>query len=681
MAPTARTSSGAQADASRDITTVAQQLRRIIANSLALDVEAVDPDAPFVEMGASSLALVDALRAIHETFGVRPAIRQIFERYDCINLLAEYVLELAAFVPTCEAKGPAPTHSVVRHVADLPIPVPQQHLWFLARYSEGAMLAHCDTVMFQLDGPLALDALEAAIGEVAARHDALRTTFDAGDDRQQVRERLDRIPFTTVDFSAAASEMDRAVVDWLAAENARVFSLSEPLWRASVARLGGGAHLLRLRVHRLIADRAALNRLVSEVAAAYSGRADSIDAPIGLTEYFAKLEEQRSQPAYRQAAEHWRRQFTGGIPRLDLRTPLPRPPVKLYGGARLLVPIAPALQARLDHWNRTNKSTSYVTLLAAFQAWLARMSGESDVVVGVTGRQAPWLASSAPLVANTTNMLPVRMNVDAEQTFGEHVRRLQHTLLDAFDHQDYPFAAMIHDLKPPRDQSRSALFSVAIEFDAETAPPEFSGLTVARVTPAIAHAPYDLGLTVQQVDGQLQLLCDYSTELFDRDTVREWMTSFLALLEACVSATEDPIWRLPLVTAQQRHRLLVAWNAIESETGAAHGIHDVIREHASRAPSAVALVCGDRTMTYAELVPRAGDVAAWLRSHGIGAHDFVGVAIGPSFELMIALLGVLEAGAAYVPLDPGYPANRVRFMLADSSARLLITTRAQPDRL
>jgi amino acid adenylation domain-containing protein/thioester reductase-like protein len=668
-----------ESGASPERTVVERRLRQIVADALGLEAGDVDAGTPFIEMGASSLALVDAFRAIHDAFGVRPAIRQVFEQYDSVGRLADYIVLLMEEAPRTVSIASPIDRVEPRHVEDLPISVPQQHLWFLAGYSEGALLAHCDAVLFHLEGRLDAARLQAAFRDVATRHDALRTTFDMATDRQYVADHLEREPLVVADLSHDAADGEGAA-KWLAEDASRPFSFSEPLWRVSLLRLGIDAHLLLVAAHQLIADRAALHRIVREAAASYAARLDPGDQPIGLADYCRLLEEQASQPSYAEAREYWSHQFADGIPQIELPGLRPRPSVKRYDGARLVAPMTEDLRAGLENWNRAHNSTPYVTLLAAFQVWLRRMSGQEDVVIGVNGQGSPWLARTTPLVANATNILPVRGRVDLEQTFAAHVQHVQRSLLAPFDHQDYPFSAMVADVKPKRDQGRSPIFTVALEWEPESPAPQFEGLAVSRVTPPIQFTPYDLRLTAERCDGQLQLVCDYSTELFDRHTLHEWVTSFMALLDGCIRSGDEPMWQVPLLSSGQSQRALAEWQGPRRDFPDDCGVHDLVRAQAERTPDAVAIVSGTRTMSYRDLERNANRVARHLQSLGIGRNDFVGVAVSPSPEMIVTLLGVLESGAAYLPLDPAYPVDRLTFMLSDAAARVVITEHAHRPR-
>jgi myxalamid-type nonribosomal peptide synthetase MxaA len=659
-------------------TEVRRELSRIIASALQLELADMDPHAPFMELGASSLALVDAFREINETFGVRPAIRKVVDEYDCVDRLADYILELQVSQPAIDWQQLVTQRRAEwvqkneRTFSRLALTPGQRHLWFLASYSEGAMLAHTHRLIWQLDGRLDASLLQMALQEAAGRHEALRLTFDTAEETQRIAAVV-AVNLEEVDLSGSGRE---AIAAWLHEESQRLFNLSEPLWRVALLRLNEQRHLLVLSAHALIADSAALHRLLAEVAAIHSARQlgsdPALEEPLSFQEYAELLAQRALRPDYAQAKAYWLQQYTDDIPQLDLPLSKSRPPVKQYDGARLVTPLETETMAALHTWSQEHKVTPFTVLLAAFHAWLHRLSGQTDLVVGVFTR-GTLLRGDEPLVANSLNPLPLRNRVDPAQTIAKFAQNIQQLLIAAFDYQDYPFATLISDLNPPRDQSRPAVFTVALDWERELALPRFAGLTARPVTPPIAYAPYDLSLTLREVNGQNQLQCDYSSELLDAATVRRWLTSFKTLLAAGLAAPETPLSALPMMAAEEQRQVLVEWNDTAVPYPKELCFHRLIEQQAQRTPSALAVRDKDNRLTYAELDRQANQLARLLQKIGVTNGVFVGISLDRSVEMMVALLAILKAGGAYVPMDPAYPAERLAFMLTDSQAPVLIT--------
>ncbi|MCC6191428.1 MAG: amino acid adenylation domain-containing protein [Anaerolineales bacterium] len=664
-------------------------MRDIVATALGLDVADVDLEAPFIDLGASSLALVDAFRAIYECFGVRPSIRKVFDEYDCIERLADYVLELLATQPAVDPEQVRAERRAALQAQDgqafttLPLTAAQTHLWFLAAYSDGAMLAHTHRIALQVTGPLDAAALRRAFQAVADRHQALRLVFDTAEAQRVALERP--VSLEVVDFAGQPDEARLAAAgDWLRTEGRRPFEPADSLWRAALLRLRPERHLLIVSAHALVADEPALQRLLAEVAAVYTswinGAAPALEAAVPFQAYVDALAEHANQPQYARSREFWSGVYADGIPSVDLAAWQNRPPVKSYAGTRLVVPLPAALGQALQDWNTAHKGSPYVTLLAAFQLWLQRMSGQDDLVVGVMSRGSTLLPRAGSLIANTTNPLPMRTRVDAAAPFADLVQKVQDSLLTAFDYQDYPFSAIIQDLDPERDQSRSPVFTVAFDWQPEAARLDFGGPSAQPITAPIQYVPYDLFLTVIEVSGQMQLQCDYSTELFDSATIRRWMNSFRTLLAACLEPQARPMAQLPMLTLEERRQMLVEWN----DTARAYPndicVHQLLEAQAARTPGAVALVDRRCELTYAELNDAAEQIAASLRQAGVVPGAFVAVCLDRSSGALASLLGVLKSGGAYVFLDPAFPVERLAFMLQDSQAAILVTESEWRDR-
>jgi myxalamid-type nonribosomal peptide synthetase MxaA len=668
---------------------VREALQAIIAGALGLETADVSPDVPFLEMGASSLALVDAFRAIQERFGVRPSIRKVFEAYDRLERLADYIVELLIQRPAGHEQLAQAHHAALLNryngaYTPLGLTAGQRHVWFLAAYSEGAMLAHTHRVAVQLTGALDAAVLQRAFEAAADRHDALRLTFDAGESQQRIASQA-RVTLEVVDFSAVPGDEQKAAIGgWLRDDSRRPFEPTDALWRAALLRLASDRHLLVISAHALVADDLALHKILSEVAAIYTAGLASDEPNLGeaasFREFVELLAVRANQPEYQNARDFWYGLYADAIPQLDLAWWQRRPPVKSYAGARLVVPLPSELTRALQSWNGANRSSSYATLLAAFQVWLQRISGQEDFVVGIFSRGATLAPRSGALIANSTNPLPLRAKVDPAVPFAAHLGKVQQSLLAAFDHQDYPFSAIIADLQPERDQSRSTIFTVAFDWQPGFERPDFGALDIEQVTAPVNYVPYDLFVTVVERNGRMQLQCDYSTELFDAATMRRWMNSFRALLADCLQGDGRPISRLHLLTPEDRHQLLVEWN----DTGRpfAHDtcIHELIEAQADRTPASIALVAGEQQLTYAQLNAAAEQVAARLRQAGIGPGDFVAACLDRNAGMLAGILGILKAGGAFVPLDPSYPVERLAFMLNDSGAASVLTEARLRDR-
>ncbi len=658
-------------------------LRGAIATALRLPREDVDVDIPFLEMGASSLALIDALRAVYDRYGVRPSVRKVFEKYNTVDLLTAYVCELLEAKHASEAAGgagapaaaPLPGSGVVERV---PLTEAQRHAWFLARYSKGASTAQNETVILKLSGRLNLPALREAFQGVVRRHEALRARMLFDEDAQHITDE-DAPPLACVDVAAADAGR------WIAEETRRPFDLERPLARASVLRLSDEEHLIVLSAHGLIADRRSLHLAVSEMGAIYTADLQGVNASLEpvmpLRDYSEALMRHEQAPEYQRAAAYWSEHYSDGIPQIDLPSTHPRPAIKSYEGSRLVLPLEPALLRGLEAWSAQHGSTIFMTLLGAFNIFVHRLTGEDDMVVGIFGRGAPLLTGGERLIANASNAIPLRMQVDAGMTFPACVESLRKGLLDALDHQDVPFASLIRTLSPRRDQSRSPIFTFAFDIEPPLSSPQFQGLAAAWMTPPTQHARYDLQLTVVEAGSTFQLQCDYSTDLFDAPTMRRFVRNFKVLLEGIVASPDALVSALPVLSAAERTQIVDEWNQTRTDYPRDRCVHQLFEEQAKRTPEAVAVVFEDRSLTYAQLNRRANQIANRLRRMGVGPESCVGVCALRSLEVIVAFLAVIKAGGAYMPLDPTYPRERLALMVNETGAPVVLAQDKLVDRV
>ncbi|GGP09343.1 amino acid adenylation domain-containing protein [Nonomuraea glycinis] len=565
---------------------------------------------------------------------------------------------------TAAARRTIPTRS-----GDEPPPLShaQERLWFLEQFAPGTTQLTIP-IRLRLRGPLDVAALAAALDAVVAGHDALRMHYPATWDGQpQVVVAADgTLPLIRRDAhdeAAARAQMEEFL--------AEPFDLATgPVARALLVRLADDDHVLVIAVHHIAADGWSADLLLREVFGRYEG-----DAPptpqVGYGDYAAW---QRALPPSRRDLDFWRDRLAGLEP-LDLQTDRPRPPERTYTGAARAFPLSPEVSAELARLGREHGATPYMTMLAAFAALLGRYAGTPDVAVGspVAGRQAPELDG---VIGCFVNMLTMRVDLSGDPTFAELLERVREVAVDAFAHQDLPFEQLVAELDLPRDVSRSPLFGVILAMqnfrDATIAPP--AGLSVADFPLDAWATRYDLELYVTDgPDGGSSGLFVYNTDLFDAATVERLAGHLSALLERVAARPGLRLSQLDLLTGDERRLVVEDWNDTAKVFPGPATLHGPIQDQAARTPEATAVRFEGRSLSYGELDTAANRVARTLRGLGVGAGSVVAVCAERSLELLPALLGVLKAGAAYLPIDPDYPADRVAFMLSDAAPAALLT--------
>ncbi|MFI7041133.1 amino acid adenylation domain-containing protein [Microbispora rosea] len=573
---------------------------------------------------------------------------------------------------------PVGTHPPLSHA--------QERLWFLEQYAPGTT-AYTVAFAVRLDGGEIDDAaLERALIEVARRHESLRTRFVTTDDGTPEIV-LDDEP--VVELRLSQSDDPATVREEVQAELDRPFDLAAgPLLRLLLVRLGAREHVLLLTMHHAVTDGWSCDILMEELLALHEAyrtgtEAGLADPPVQYGDY-ALWERGRT---HEDDIRYWRERLAG-LPPLELPTDLPRPPEQGSAGAAHGIVLDRELADALTALGGANGATLYMTLLAAFQVLLARYSGQDDFAVGspVSGRDLPELERVVGLFINS---LPMRADLSGDPTFTELLGRVRETALDAYAHQELPFDRLVGELGVERDVSRSPVFQVMFALqNYRSAPLRTQGLTMSAYPFKVTASRFDLALYLMDQGDGLHGNITYRTELFRPATIARLAECFEHLLRSIVADPGARVSGLELLPAAERDRVLAfAGAAPEAEApaadafGGASSLHEVIAAQAARTPSATAVVCGGEALTYAELDAAADRLARRLRGLGVRRDDRVAICLEQSTGLAVAVLGVLKAGAAYLPLDPEHPRGRLEYVLADAAASIVVTTPDLRDRL
>ena len=641
----------------------------------ALGRERVGARDNFFDIGGHSLLATRVVSRVRTLFDVELPLRGIFE--------AQTLAELAAVIEAAGDGGrkvtlppvePAPRHG------DLPLSFAQQRLWFFDRLEPGNPFYNVP-VALRLSGRLDRRALAQSLSEVVRRHEALRTTFPAvgGRPAQVTGSPLD-VEAPLLDLSELpAEERETEALRRAAEEARRPFDLARgPLLRAGIVRLSEEEHLLLLTMHHIVSDGWSMGVLIREMAAlyeAFNGNAPSpLEEPtIQYADFAHWQREWLTGDALAEQLDYWKRRLAGAPPTLELPAKGARPPARSYEGATETLLLPKELAERINELSRREGVTLFMLLLGAFQALLSRYTGQTDVVVG-TSIANRTRAEVEDLIGFFVNALVMRTDVSGDPTFRELLGRVREVALGAYAHQDLPFEMLVEELQPERDLNHTPLFQVM--FVLQNAPRrtlELSGLRLSLQDTSSGASKFDLTLFAQPTDDGLLASVEYSADLFDANMVRRLLGHFRVLLEGVTANPELRVAELPLLTEAERRELLHARNETAADYPEDACLHELFEEQVTLTPHATALTLGGCSLTYAELNERANRVAHMLRSRGAGPETLVALCVERSFEMVAGLLGALKAGAAYVPLDPAYPAGRRRLILEESQAPLLLT--------
>ena len=558
--------------------------------------------------------------------------------------------------------------------AGSPLSFAQEPLWILEQIAPGLATYNIE-LCWRITGALHVEALERSLNEISRRHEILRTRIgrDAWGNLVQVA-----VPHT--EHALPVIETTATQLPQLAAaEAARPFDLATgPLTRAVLARFGETDHALLLTWHHIAFDGWSQSVFLRELAALYTAfrdaRPNPLPAlPLQFGDYAHWQREAFSRSAMQAQLAYWRAQLAGDRPPLALPTDRPRPAQQSFRGATRAREFAPALGAQLRRLAREESATLFMLLLAGFKALLARYSGEFDLCVGSPIAQRTR-AETESLIGFFVNMLALRTDLVGDPTFREILHRVRATTLEAFEHQDVPFEKIVEDLNPARHLSHQPIFQVAFVIESGGhALPQFPGLTIEPIRIPGTTAKFDLTLSISENADGLRAMLEYSTDLFDAGTIDRLLASLELLLQGAVAEPGTRLSRLPILDPAERELLLTGWNPEPPAFASEATLPQLFAKAAARFPNAVAVVDESHSLTYAELDAAASRLAAHLQTLGVGPEKIVALFLDRTTELIVALLAVLKAGGAYLPLDLMYPRERLGFMLDDAQAIVVVT--------
>ncbi len=639
--------------------------------SEVLRVERVGRDDSFFDLGGHSLLATRVLSRLREVLGTELPLRALFE--------APTPAELAPRIEAARAAGTAmlPPIEPAPRDGDLPLSFSQERLWFLEELQPGTAVYHIPNAV-RMSGALDIEALRRSLAEVVRRHEALRTVFAAKGGRpvQVIREDL-QPTMPLVDLSglpAAETEVRRLS----AALSLMPFDLSAgPLLRPALLRLGESEHVLLLTFHHIVADAWSLEVLLRELAALYPAFALGLPSPLPElpVQYadFAAWQRRWLGGALLGEQLAWWRERLAGVPVLQLPADRPRPAVQSHHGSIVPFALPEPVSAAVHALAKARGVTVFMVLLAAYEALLARCSGQEDFAVGspVAGRDR---RETEGLIGFFVNTLVLRSSLAENLEVTRLLDQVRAAGLDAYAHQGVPFERIVQELAPERNLSYPPLFQVMLAFQSLGQEAlDLPGLKLSPQSDAFPVSKFDLTLTAFDAGDRIFGHWVYSTALFDRETVARWSGHFQVLLEALAADPSRRVSELPLLGAVEREQVLVEWNRPPVDYPEEGFVHQLFEAQVARTPEAVAVVFEGESLTYRELNARANRLAHRLRREGAGPEVLVGIRVERSFEVVVALLAILKAGSAYLPIDPALPAERQDYMTADAGIGLLLT--------
>ncbi|MFC6245132.1 MupA/Atu3671 family FMN-dependent luciferase-like monooxygenase, partial [Flavobacterium psychroterrae] len=633
-----------------------------------LGVETIGITDNFFELGGHSLSAVQVLNRIHKQLEKTVSIKTFFVNPTIEGISKELKINEYNALPKAPESESYPMSSS------------QSRLWILSQL-EGGSLAYNMPTAIKLKGEIDANKFEESFKVLISAHEILRTSFKTNEDREirQFIAPVNEVNFaiTKEDFSTVENQ-ENAILKYLEESNSVPFNLEEGrLLRASLIKLKEDEHLFLLTLHHIIGDGWSMEIIVSEIVKIYNTliNGDEINLPtlnIQYKDYAVWLNSAAQQEKHKISEQYWLKQFSGELPVLDLPSFKTRPIIQTYAGETVDYTFSKDFFEKLKLFSKQHNATLFMTLLAGINVLLKRYTGQNDIIVGtpIAGREHPDLENQIGLYLNT---LAIRTQFEDDINFLELVNKEKKTLLESYEHQDYPFAELVGKLNLKRDTSRSALFDVMIGLQSQTQLNNFNteklhSLEVSTYEFDHKVAKVDINFTFFETD-QLALYIDFNTDIYDRKVIEKIFSHFENIMEICLEEPYKPVSQVDYLTGLEKNQLLIDFNDTNVIYPENLTVIDLFEAQVKQTPTKVAVIFEDIELTYEELNERANQLADYLKSNYIiNPDDLIAIKLERSEKLIVTMLGVLKSGAAYVPIDPRYPRERIAYIESNSNS-------------
>ncbi len=636
----------------------------------------IRPTDNFFELGGHSLLATQLVAQIRQVFGRDVPLRSVFE--------APNLTDLAGAIATATEARPPITPGLAP--ANPPLSFAQERFWVMAQLEPQSPSYNIPLAM-QVQGRLDPAIVRQSVEFVMQRHAILRTAFPGIEGQPvQVVSPVAMLTVPVIDLSSLPPERQAVSVQQVTqAEAQQPFDLAiAPLLRVTVVQLATDNQVLMLTVHHIVADAGSMQLFVQEVVQAYDAieRGEMPVQPELTLQYadFATWQQQWLQGGRLQISlNYWQQQLAGIPALLELPSDRPRPAVQQFRGAVHRCTLNAELTTRLRQFSQQSHSTLFMTLLTGLAILFHRYSGSDDIAIGSPIANRPQ-AELEPLIGCFANTLVLRTDLSGNPSVTTLMYRVRDMAMAAYTHQDIPFEQVIEALQPERSLSHSPLFQVMLVLQNLPPTPHAPRPTPSRQWHRLdsnsGSTKFDLTWMLTETPEGIIIRLEYDTALFDASTMQRMSHHFETILQAMVQSPEHPIATLPLLSDLELHQLLVEWNQTQRDYPTGYCLHELFAAQVERTPDAIAVVDAHHSLTYAELNAQANQLAHYLQSLGVSPDTPVGVCLERTHQLVIGLLGILKAGAAYLPLDPTYPAERLQWMLKDAAVSVLVTQRS-----
>ncbi len=662
--------------------------RQQLAQVLKLPPNRIDPRQPITNLGLDSILAIELKNNIEQQLAVELPVAWLIEGVT----LEELGNRLVDQFQSDTGKGQV-VRASGQQSGEFPLSYGQKAMWFQHQMAPKSIFnpAYAARIRSRIDVP----RLKAAFQTVVDRHAMLRTTFRMKDGNpiQQVAPSVP-VAFQEVDAHGWEKEQLKKTIT---EEALRPFDLEKgPLFRIHLFHVGEEEHVLLMASHHIVVDMWSQAVITNEVTQLYNAITDLPPVDFQYMDFVHWQQELLNSEKGEALWAYWQQELAGELPILELPTDRPRPAVQTFDGRLQTLSLGKTLTKKLQQLSEQHGVTLYMTLLAAFQTLLARYSGQQDIIVGTptTGRSQPEFTNT---VGYFVNPVAIRVHVNDEMLFPALLEQVRQKVIGALKHQDYPINLLVEKLQPRRDPSRTPIFQVMFVYQrahllAEEGLSGFAvgdagarlqlgGLPLEAIPLEEQVAPFDITLMMAEGSDGLAASITYNVELFEESTIQHMLQHFRNLLEGIVEDGNRPVQALPLLSKEEQRLLVEGWNDTHRTYPSLNTALEAFHQAVTKYPDKPAVIFHDQQMSYAELDTRANQLAHYLKTQGIGAEDVVGICVNRSLNMIVGILGILKAGAAYLPLDPEYPQERLQFLIDDSGARLLLADSATAQRV
>ncbi|MGP3783416.1 non-ribosomal peptide synthetase [Paenibacillus sp. 1A_MP2] len=538
-----------------------------------------------------------------------------------------------------------------------------------------------EPLAYRLEGEVDTRAMHEALLELIRRHEALRTTFTVVNDQPVpiIAEELE-LQFPIIPLEMGAEDHLETLIQQRLSEEARKpFDLEQgPLIRTVLFKLEEGSHILFINMHHLITDAWSNVIFLDELNILYKAYLDYkpsplLKLPLQYSDYAVWHKEWIRENGLRKQLDFWKNELSGELPILQIPTDEPRPPIQTFAGDKIHFTLPEQWMPRIQALGRQTEASVYMILQAAFSLMLHRYSGQKDIVVGspIANRNQHGLEQMMGFFVNT---VAIRSQFKGEDSFRVYLQKVKERCLNVYEYQDIPFELLVRELQPERNHAYSPIVQVMFAYQNQLEERlELGDLTVHPIEVNSKVSRFDLTLFVKEAaSGPLSCTFEYNTRLFRRATIDRMIKSFTSLMEAILGDPEQSIARLPLLSADEQQRMLYAWNDTFAAFPSEVCLHELFERQAGETPQLIAAIYQNKMLTYEELEKRSNMLANYLLLHHLGERSVVGVCVERSLELVVSLMAILKAGAAFVPIDMELPSSRIRHILQDADVKVCL---------